>query len=130
MALFNTTRNIDIPCKVMLADSMLSRLIGLLGTREPFPQQVLHIVPCSAIHTFGMKYAIDVVFIDNNGTVLALYPELAPNKMSKLITSARGVLEFPPGVINKYQIQPGDTLQVSPDGLHRPPVRRLKRIFF
>jgi uncharacterized membrane protein (UPF0127 family) len=54
---------------------------------------------------------------------------LAPNKMSKLITSARGVLEFPPGAINKYQIQPGDTLQVSTDALHRPPVKRLKRIF-
>ena len=88
MAIFNITRNIEIPCKVMIADSILSRLVGLLGTKEPFEEMVLHISPCTAIHTFGMKYPIDVVFVDDSGTVLALYPQLAPNKKSKLITSS------------------------------------------
>jgi uncharacterized membrane protein (UPF0127 family) len=130
MAVFNITRNIDMPHRVMAADSMLSRLIGLLGTREPLQHSVLHISPCTAIHTFGMKYAIDAVFVDESGRVLALYPELRPNKRSKSITTASGVLEFPPGTIDQYQIQKGDLLEVISDGRHRPPIRMLKGIFF
>ncbi|MBX9690006.1 MAG: DUF192 domain-containing protein, partial [Candidatus Obscuribacterales bacterium] len=60
----NKTRNKMLAEKADLAVSFASRLVGLLKTPELKTGQGLYIAPCSQIHMFGMKYAIDVLFMD------------------------------------------------------------------
>ena len=66
MPIYNKNKNLALPFEVVEANSFLTRLVGLIGTKEPFAEKVLYIKPCSGIHTVGMKYPIDVVFLDKN----------------------------------------------------------------
>src|SRR5262249_56231965 len=59
-----------------------SRLRGLLGTRELGPGEGLWIRPSNQVHMFGMRYALDLVFLDSPGRVLRLIRNLAPNPLS------------------------------------------------
>ena len=66
---------------------------------------------------YGMKYALDVLLFDEEGQVVALYPDpgLAPGKRTKVHRKARSALEVPVGVIEQSETQEGDVLEwVSP----------------
>jgi len=73
-----------------VAGTYLKRLRGLLG-REPC-SGVLMIVPCKAIHTFGMRHAIDVAFFDDTGMVVRSERGVAPRRRMSC-AQAQGVLE-------------------------------------
>ena len=68
--------------RFVFALSFLQRLRGLLARKPSWLGEngVLVIAPCNSIHTFGMKYAIDVAFLDKNGMVLLAKKNLAPKK--------------------------------------------------
>lgn len=72
------------------------RAIGLLGRRALAADEALLIRPCSSIHTFGMRFAIDVVFLDRAGVVLALHPALPPWRTARC-RGAQAVLELAAG---------------------------------
>lgn len=77
------------------ADNFLLRLRGLLGRRELQHDEALHIQPCHDVHTFGMKYDLDIVFLDDSGTVLKV-DSLEPNRWA-FCKGAKSVLEFKSG---------------------------------
>jgi len=58
-----------------------TRLVGLLGQPPLRPQEALRITPCAAVHTFGMRHAIDVVFVGRGGVVLAVVPHVPPGRI-------------------------------------------------
>ena len=60
------------------ARTFRTRLVGLLGQPPLKPQEALRITPCAAVHTFGMRHAIDVVFVGRGGVVLAVVPHVPP----------------------------------------------------
>jgi uncharacterized membrane protein (UPF0127 family) len=64
--------------RVGVADGWFSRAIGLLATRRLEDPCGLWIKPCNSIHTFWMRYPIDVLFLDKAGTVLRVVPEIRP----------------------------------------------------
>ena len=64
--------------QVRLAQGFVARLVGLLGQRALPLNQAFLITPCNNVHTFFMRFAIDVVFIDRHGVVLAVVPRVAP----------------------------------------------------
>ena len=97
------------------AKSLLTRMIGLLGTNEPIAEKVLYIKSCSGIHTIGMKYPIDVVFLDKHGIVSRLYESLKPNRMTRIKIKDYGVLEFAPGTIKNFNIKKGEMLRIITD---------------
>ena len=70
MKLVNLTRKTIVSCNLRIADSFFSRLKGLLGTVGLPDGDALLLRPCNNIHMFGMKYAIDVAFVDDQGKVL------------------------------------------------------------
>ncbi|CAN5350157.1 hypothetical protein BH11CYA1_BH11CYA1_13420 [soil metagenome] len=74
----------------------------------------LLIRPCNSIHMFGMKYAIDCVFLDDSYTVVGLVENIAPGKMSKVFGPAKQCLELPAGVIALSSTEMGDLLTVTP----------------
>lgn len=72
----------------------------------------LLIAPCNSIHMFGMKYAIDCIFLDANNKVVGLVENIAPGKMSRVFGPAKQCLELPAGAIASSSTQMGDLLTV------------------
>ena len=67
---------------VIKTSNIFDRMRGLLFRAKLKPMQALWIEPCPSVHTFGMKYPIDVVFLDKNGNVLKVVDELKPYHMA------------------------------------------------
>ncbi|MBN8660613.1 MAG: DUF192 domain-containing protein [Candidatus Obscuribacter phosphatis] len=97
--------------RVRTARSFFSRLRGLLGTDQLPSGEGLLIAPCSSIHMFGMRYAIDVIFFDKDLAVIGLVAAIPPGKTSKIYSKALGCVELPSGTIAEVGIALGDRLQ-------------------
>jgi protein-S-isoprenylcysteine O-methyltransferase Ste14/uncharacterized membrane protein (UPF0127 family) len=128
VSLYNKKNGESYPYQVVKANNIMTRMIGLLGSRKPDPKKVLYISPCASIHTFGMSYPIDVIFVDKNGKILHIDENLKPNKISKTIPSAAGVLEFAPGAIKKMKIETGDQLGFDIENYHQITSLGLRKI--
>ena len=110
---FNTTRNAPVATKVEKADTSASRSKGLLGRESLAADEGLWIVPCPMIHTFFMKFPIDVLFLDADLKVQRVIEDLRPWRLSPWVLSARSVLELKGGVL-KGSVREGDTLEMRP----------------
>jgi len=100
--------------EVETADSLLARLKGLLG-RDSLPQgHALWLRPCNGIHTFGMRFPIDVVVLDRIMKVSAIHHNVQPNRMTRLYPSGCSVLELPSGTVHKAGLVLEDTLVIVP----------------
>lgn len=95
--------------QVILAQRFWARLIGLLGRRTLAPDHALWLVPCNNVHTFFMRFAIDVVFIDGHGAVLAVVPHLAPWRIAAA-RRAHGCLELAAGGAQRFGLTVGRRL--------------------
>jgi protein-S-isoprenylcysteine O-methyltransferase Ste14/uncharacterized membrane protein (UPF0127 family) len=125
MPIMNMTKETMYPFRVYAADKMLARLVGLLGTAEEDPEKALYIVPCSGIHTFGMKYPIDVLFLNAEGRVVWVEHSLQSNRIVKPVIPSKSVLELPAGAAQTCGIRLNDNLQVVPDDASRPDLKRM-----
>ncbi len=103
---------------VRVADTHWTRLRGLLGTSDLPPGNGLWIRPCRQVHMFGMRYAIDAVFLDHDDRVVGLTPDLAPWKISPLVKTAASVLELPAGTIRASRLEVGSRLRMAPHDSH------------
>ena len=106
----NVTRNTEIGGSVALASSSDQRRTGLLKKNGLAVGEGLWIVPCEAIHTFFMKFAIDVLYVDRKRVVRKTVKALGPWKLSGCWV-ANSVLELPVGVIEVTGTMPGDQLE-------------------
>ena len=98
LRIINRTRDCVLGARVALADAVWTRARGLLGRPRPTQGEGLMLNPCRAVHTLGMRYAIDVIFLDRDGRVVALYPELRPGRFA-WHPRATFALEVPIGTI-------------------------------
>ena len=96
--------------QLTVADTFFGRLRGLLGRKDYSPGEGLLIKPCNWVHTFGMRFPIDVLFLDSKGAVVAV-ESLPPNRMGRPHRSA-AALELPQGTVERYGIKAGDELQI------------------
>jgi len=113
--IFNETQNLNLPYYISGATSILTRITGLLGTSPSKERRGLFIAPCTGVHTFGMRYPLDVVFLDSEGKVLRIARHLAPNRISGGTASSRAVLEFASGILPEGEIRLGDKLRIGID---------------
>ena len=95
------------------ARNLWSRLIGLIRRREFPPGSALIIPRCNHVHTFGMRFPIDVLFLNSDNIVLA-GESLRPWTISKRCRGASKVIELPAGTISESGISSGDQLSLSP----------------
>ncbi len=109
----NRTRGAILASKVQLADTSRARRIGLLKHDKLNEGEGLWIYPTQAIHTFGMRFPIDVAFLDRRMRVKRIYHQLAPFRWTSLVWSAQSVLELPSGSLAGTQTVVGDELQIS-----------------
>jgi uncharacterized membrane protein (UPF0127 family) len=112
-AITNTRTGKDLATSARSADNFWTRFWGLMGVKELPAGSGLVIVPCNSIHCFGMKIAIDVVFISRAGEVLHLIPEMKPGRVSPLVRKSRGVIELPVGAIAASETVVGDSLTLG-----------------
>jgi len=96
-----------------LADNGPKRNKGLLGREGLAPGEGLWIVPCESVHTFFMRFPIDLVYLDRNNKVRKLRSSVGPWRLSACL-SAHSILELPAGTIRATQTQRGDSLEFSP----------------
>ncbi len=108
-AVDNLTRATILATRVRVAGSSADRRCGLLKTDSLQPGEGLWIAPCEAVHTIGMRWPIDVAFLDREHRVRKLIPCLAPWRLAICVT-AYSVLELPSGSIGLTGMQPGDLL--------------------
>ena len=115
---FNRTRQTYLATDLLLADSHWSRFRGLMATdAENFPPGTgLWIVPCRGVHTFGMRFAIDVVYLDAEQRVVYVRENLQPWRMASVRLSAASVVELPPGTIGRTKTGVGDVIDVGLNG--------------
>jgi uncharacterized protein len=112
---FNRTKQTFLAYRAKVADSVVGRLVGLLGRRSLDCDGGLWIVPSSGIHTVGMLFTIDVVFLDRDLRVVALSELVRPFSITKLSWQAQSVLELPAHAIFRSQTEIGDQLVISAD---------------
>src|SRR5207237_10375910 len=110
----NRTRDATLAANVQLADTPRSRRVGLLRHHKLDAGDGLWIYPTQAIHTFGMRFPIDVVFLDRKMRVRRVYHRLAPFRLTSVVWSAKSVLELPAGSLAGTNTAVGDELQISP----------------
>jgi len=112
---YNTTRETFVATEVKLADGYFSRLIGLLGKTRRWarPGRGLWIVPSHGVHTIGMLFSIDLVFLDRAGCVVHTEEYLRPFHISRVTLKAQSVLELPPYTVFRSGTQVGDRLEIG-----------------
>jgi uncharacterized protein len=113
MRVLNVTRQTCLATRMEVADSGPKRNKGLLGRESLAPGEGLWIVPCEAVHTFAMRFPIDLVYLDRNRRIKKLRNAVPPWRLSGCLT-AHSIIELPPGTIHETQTQRGDTLEFSP----------------
>jgi len=92
-------KGIELGNDITLAASLPARMKGLLGKERLDAGKGLLIRPCKGIHTFFMKFPIDVVFLDKDDRIVALVRDLSPNRLTTVYRKASAVLELPAGTI-------------------------------
>lgn len=109
----NHTRGAVLAAKLEVAGSGPARRKGLLGRENLVPGEGLWIVPCESVHTFFMRFPIDLVYLDRKNRVRKLRAGVGPWRISACL-AARSVLELPAGAIRATQTQRGDIVEVIP----------------
>jgi uncharacterized protein len=109
----NLTKQTWLATKVRKADKFITRLVGLLKRTHLGPEEALWLMPSKGIHTIGMKFPIDVVFLTRDHRVLGLSSGLAPYRISAVYLRGHSVLELPNGTIRKSCTELGDQFEIS-----------------
>jgi len=112
---YNRTREAFVATEASVADSYLRRLIGLLGKTKRWARvgSGLWIVPSRGVHTIGMMFPIDLVFLSKEKEVVHVEEYVRPFRISKVSLKASSVLELPPHTIYRTGTQVGDRLEIS-----------------
>jgi uncharacterized membrane protein (UPF0127 family) len=113
MPVINVTKKTWLATKVHKADNFLTRLVGLLKRTRIGPEEALWLIPSKGIHTIGMKFPIDVVFLNKKNLVIGLISEMGPYRISAVRLRSHSVLELPKGTLKKSRTEIGDQLEIS-----------------
>lgn len=108
----NRTKGTILATHADSADTSRKRRVGLLKHESLPPGEGLWIAPCEAIHTFGMKFPIDVLFLDRQKRVLKVRKNMPKSRISVSLL-AHSVLELPAGAAGATMTEPGDQLEFS-----------------
>lgn len=100
--------------RLRVARTHWARMKGLLGTRALGSDEGLWITPSDQVHTIGMRYALDLVFVDGENRVVALDQRVTPGRISRKVRAASSVLELPAGAIERLALAEGARLAIEP----------------
>jgi uncharacterized membrane protein (UPF0127 family) len=109
---YNQTRECFLSLDVTAADTIFSRLRGLIGRLKLRSDEGIWVVPSRGIHTLGLLFPLDLIYLDENFRVIHLVEYFPSFRIAPLKTQAESVLELPTHTIYSSQTQPGDQLVI------------------
>lgn len=101
-----------ISSNIEVASTMASRMIGLMFRKAPKNSDGLLLHPCNSIHTFFMRYSLDVVFLSKKNEVIKVIRNLKPWRMTFIYFKANKTLELPSGKL-PLEVKEGDLMEVT-----------------
>lgn len=99
-----------------IAGSFRARMTGLIGRRALLPGSALLIPSCGSVHTFFMRFSLDLAFLDGDGRVVRLVRNVPPFRIVFGGMRAMTTIEFAAGWLKEDAIQPGDIVTLSGEG--------------
>ena len=112
MQIINDSKKQVLSDNCRLANNFLKRAIGLLGRSSLRPGEGLLFDNCHGIHTIGMRFTIDVLFMDKSLRVMRLTKRLRPFRVGPAVANATYVLELPAGLLDQTHTEVGDQVQL------------------
>lgn len=106
------TGEILVP-RLEVAQAIWQRAVGLIGRASLAGDEALWLHPCNSIHTFGVRFPIDVLFLDAEGRVLHIRHGLQPCRVCWPIWKAKTVVELPAGTLARLAIALGALLAIG-----------------
>ncbi len=113
MKAINRTKQKVLADDLAVADTALRRLVGLLGKSHLPGGKGLLITPCKGVHTIGMRFPIDVLFISKSNEIVAVVRNLQPNRMTRLYRYAVSALELPADMLDETGTNIGDEIEFA-----------------
>jgi uncharacterized membrane protein (UPF0127 family) len=112
---FNRTRQTYLATSLAVADTHWTRFRGLLGLRQDDFRNGsgLWIIPCHGVHTLGMGFPIDVVYLDGSLTVVHVQRDLRPWRFAPVRMQAASVLELPCRTTDETRTEVGDRIEIK-----------------
>ncbi len=110
MKITNLTKNCIITSKASLADTFITRMVGLLSKAELKKDEALVITQCRSIHMFFMRFSIDVIFADRDCKVVGVIRNIRPFQLSPIFFNSFFAIELSPGIIEETKTAVGDHL--------------------
>lgn len=112
---FNVTRQSLVASRLSVANTHLRRLIGLMGTtKQVFSSgSGLWIVPCHGVHTIGMRYPIDVIYLDEKKRVIRVEENVRPWRVTPMVMESASLIELPAHTAFDTGTQVGDELEIK-----------------
>lgn len=107
------SRQLELIQDLKIADTMWTRMKGLLGTKKLSYEQSMWIHRCNSIHTFFMKFPIDCVFVDQHLKVVSIVENVVPGRIVFPQFKADSVFEMNAGEANRKGIYKGEELYVD-----------------
>lgn len=101
-----------ISSDILVADNAIDRMIGLMFKERLIGAEGLWIDPGPSIHTFFMRYSLDIVFVNSKKQVIKIIRDMKPWRMTRYYFTARQVLEMPAGTL-PADLKVGDVLEVK-----------------
>jgi len=114
MRVYNLGRQCAVVDHLEIAESVRARTRGLIGHQPLGLGQGLVINPCRWIHTFGMSFPIDVIYVSKNWRVVALTEDLPPRRIDRPVLRAQLVIEMAAGALRHIGLHVGDHLELRP----------------
>ena len=99
--------------RVEVARSLVQRLIGLMGRRDFSGGTALVIPSCSQVHTFFVRFPIDVVFLDAKSRILCVESDVRPYGITRYCKGAVSAVELPAGTADRCGLRTGDILAIG-----------------
>lgn len=113
MKIYNSSQNNLIADEAEVAENFFSRSVGLLSKKSMSEAEALVIKPCNSIHTFFMKFAIDVLFVNKKNEIVALYENVKPWRILPIHLTSKYVIELAAGQIEVKNICLSDIISVD-----------------
>lgn len=98
---------------LVLANTATKRFLGLMGRKALAPNEALWLRPCSSIHTFWMRFAIDVIYVNRQLQIVKLIENVRPFRLTLPVKHTASVIEMSVNSISQHNLQVGDVLRVE-----------------
>ena len=112
---YNKTRETFVATEAVVADNYVRRLVGLLGKTKRWAKlgRGLWIIPSRGVHSIGMLFPIDLLFLNKEKKVVLLEEHFRPFRISRVSLRATSVLELPAHTIFRSRTEVGDQLMIE-----------------